>query len=665
VALLGLDSLTPTMVYPMLEQGAMPTLARLAARGWWSEVVPTMPPTTPAGWTTVATGAWPSTHGIEGFAVHREGDPLDRKIHALTSDLVRAEPIWAVADRHGMESVLLKFPITWPPSAARRVTQVDGAAGWGGLKCVHDLVHSGCWDSEARAHAPAASDGLAQEWMTRDADNLGDESVQRLAPEPPRAWVGVPGGFDARFGATARLAARGGGAAEVHLLGGRVAQGGRLLVAARPDATGCRPLVEGEWSDWLLLDFGPGAGQGFARFKVMRLGTEPPSLRLYQSQVHRRDGFTRPEGLAAELEAAAGPFVEWTESYDRLQGWIDDPTQLELYRDHLEWMARASRHLLRSRPWRLFMTQVHVLDMAYHLYWGAIDPRHPDHRPELAARCWEILREVHRLADRLIAAVLAELDDETLFVVLGEHGHDLYHTGFLTNHLLIREGLLALRRDPRTGRPSLDWSRTRAYASSYRVYLNLRGRDPDGVVGPDERERVRDQVLGALYSVRDPRTGEAPVRLAIAREDARGLGLYGPSMGDVVFAMAPGFQARSSIEPPPECWIGSRLVAERLPVLAPTRLFSDFTGDHDTALPFSRSIQTLLYLHGRDIRPNRSQVPVRLVDVAPTVCEWLGLPPPADCEGSALWQALGPRHREPGGIAHVVVPTAAARPGLR
>jgi predicted AlkP superfamily phosphohydrolase/phosphomutase len=368
--------------------------------------------------------------------------------------------------------------------------------------------------------------------------------------------------------------------------------------------------------------------------------TKPASLRLYQSQVHRRDGFSHPATLAREIEAAAGPMVEWTESYDRLQGWIDDATQLELYRDHVEWVVRASRHLLRTRPWRLFMTQIHVLDMAYHLYWGAIDPRHPDYRPEAEAHYWGLLSRAHAQADRLIASVLSEVDDETLVVILGEHGHDVFHTALITNHVLIGAGLQALRRDLRTGQPRVDWTRTRAYASSYRVFLNLRGRDPGGIVAPDERERVRDQVIDLLYSVRDPRTGASPVRLAVAQEDARALGLYGPSMGDVVFAMSPGFQARGSIRAPANCWIGSRLVPDRLPLLEPTRLLHGFTGDHDTSLPFSESIRTLLYLHGPGLSARRTQVPVRLIDVAPTLCAWLGIPFPAQCEGGPIWEAL-------------------------
>jgi hypothetical protein len=143
-------------------------------------------------------------------------------------------------------------------------------------------------------------------------------------------------------------------------------------------------------------------------------------------------------------------------------------------------------------------------------------------------------------------------------------------------------------------------------------------------------------VIQALAGARDPRTGQAPVRLACRREDAEGLGLYGPSMGDVVYAMAPGFQARSSIHPAPGCWIGGRLRPERLAVLQPTRLFKEFTGEHDTSLPFTRAIRTLLTAAGPGVPHGRRRVPISLVDVAPTISRWLGLPAPAQCEGSPI-----------------------------
>src|SRR6185436_3968473 len=101
-----------------------------------------------------------------------------------------------------------------------------------------------------------------------------------------------------------------------------------------------------------------------------------------------------------------------------------------------------------------------------------------------------------------------------------------------------------------------------------------------------------------------------------------------------------GFQIRSTIAVPAEAWAGQRLQADRIPVLKQTKLFRQFTGEHDSALPFNRAIRSLLVLHGPTVRTGRRQVPARMVDVAPTMCHYLNIPFPAQCEGGLLADAL-------------------------
>jgi hypothetical protein len=147
-------------------------------------------------------------------------------------------------------------------------------------------------------------------------------------------------------------------------------------------------------------------------------------------------------------------------------------------------------------------------------------------------------------------------------------------------------------------------------------------------------------VIDAVCAVRDPATGRAPVLLALRREDAASFGLYSDVSGDVICMVASGYHARTSILLPRDAWIGGRLAANRIPELRPTRLFREFTGDHDTAAPFTRAIQTILVLAGPGVRPGRRRVPIDLVDVAATLCHWLGVAPPSGCEGRPALDAF-------------------------
>jgi len=634
VAVIGLDSLAPVMFERFMNEGRMPALQRLRQRGFYAEMVPTMPPTTPAGWTTVTTGAWPSSHGVEGFAVHRPGDPLDRKIHSLTSDTVRAEFLWQAAERAGRRSIVVKFPISWPSTGGDRLVQVDGAAGWGGMKCVWDLAASGCWDTQADDEDDADGEVSVGEadWMTRDQDNLAEERVGALPILEPSKWARLPSDakpqweseLDLGFGTKVRILVLCWHGKERVLLGTSPCWEERLVAA------------QGDWSGWLSVADPSGERRGHVRFKVMAVAATGRRLRLYQSQVHADAGWTHPAKLATELEGVAGPFVEWTESYDRLQGWIDDQTQLEIYRQHVDWLGTACRHLLGTRDWDLFLTQLHILDMAYHVYWGAVDPTHPAFDPVAAPSYWDVLGQAHTLADKLVDTVVNAVDDDTLILVLGDHGHDSYHTTLLVNHVLFREGLLNLRRDRRTGALRIDWPETAAYASSYRIYLNLKGREPQGTIAPADRDTLTDRIIAALYGVVDERTGQRPVRFAVPRQDALGMGLYGPTMGDIVFATAPGYQSRTTFHLPDSVVRGHVIRRREAPLLRRTRLFRDFTGEHDTSLPWTQAIRTGLFAVGPGIAPRRPEVPVRIVDVAATISDFLGIDPPTGNEGNSM-----------------------------
>jgi predicted AlkP superfamily phosphohydrolase/phosphomutase len=95
----------------------------------------------------------------------------------------------------------------------------------------------------------------------------------------------------------------------------------------------------------------------------------------------------------------------------------------------------------------------------------------------------------------------------------------------------MRSGLLEYRKDSRTRRTVVDWERTKAYP--WRTYINvsLKGRDPNGTVDPTDYERIREEVIQSLYSMKDPETGECPIALVLRKEDAEVFGQWGERVG--------------------------------------------------------------------------------------------------------------------------------------
>jgi len=149
------------------------------------------------------------------------------------------------------------------------------------------------------------------------------------------------------------------------------------------------------------------------------------------------------------------------------------------------------------------------------------------------------------------------------------------------------------------------------------VFVNLRGREPDGIVPPEQYAAVQREVIDALLDYRHPATGERAFALALAREDAEMVNLWGELAGDVVYALRPEYDGAH----------GKQLPSARFGI----------GGQHST-----------LVLSGAGVKPvGRLARQVRHVDVAPTLAYLIGAPMPLNAEGAVLYQALteGDRHR--------------------
>ena len=160
-----------------------------------------------------------------------------------------------------------------------------------------------------------------------------------------------------------------------------------------------------------------------------------------------------------------------------------------------------------------------------------------------------------------------------------------------------------------TQQPDISKSRCFPQRELY-VYINLKGRDPEGIVEPADYENIQQQIIDALLTYIDPTTGKRPVSLALSKQDARILGLYGDWVGDVVYAVYP--------------WVA---------------------GQHGNILPSAEwgigSLRGLLTFTGPGIKKgHRMERTCNLIDIVPTICYLMDLPLPRTAEGAVLYQAF-------------------------
>ena len=120
IIVLGIDGFDPSLAKKFMDQGKMPALKQYMKKGSAREdlvLLGGVPTVTPPMWTTLATGAYPSTHGITAF-FNQHPERLETVIYALDSRLCKAEQIWNVTAENGYRTLVWHWPgSSWPPTS--------------------------------------------------------------------------------------------------------------------------------------------------------------------------------------------------------------------------------------------------------------------------------------------------------------------------------------------------------------------------------------------------------------------------------------------------------------------------------------------------------------------------------------------------------------------
>ena len=165
-------------------------------------------------------------------------------------------------------------------------------------------------------------------------------------------------------------------------------------------------------------------------------------------------------------------------------------------------------HYLLDKPWDFFMFVEMGVDRIHHGMWKYMDPAHPKHVPGNPYE--NAIHDYYVYLDGEIARLLDRLDKDTVVMVVSDHGARPMMGGFAINEWLIREGYLVLHEYPDRMVPleklAVDWSRTTAWAAGGyhgRIHLNVKGREPQGIIPPSDYEKVRDELKAKLEAMVD------------------------------------------------------------------------------------------------------------------------------------------------------------------
>ncbi len=213
--------------------------------------------------------------------------------------------------------------------------------------------------------------------------------------------------------------------------------------------------------------------------------------------------YTYPRELKNEIERVVGDYV-----FDVVFRKEERDEVKEKIWEMTEKRFELVRYMIESKDWDLFWFVEIGLDRIHHAFWKYFDEGHHLHEPNSKYR--NVIRDYYKLLDREIGRTLELLDDAAVMIV-SDHGVKRMKGAFAVNQWLIDEGLLKAKYEVgkvrRFEQLRVDWKNTVAWAwGGYyaRIFLNVRGRESNGVIKPSEYDSARDEIADMLRSIRGP-----------------------------------------------------------------------------------------------------------------------------------------------------------------
>ena len=663
VLVLGIDGMDPRLTEKYVAEGVMPNTKRFIERGASGKgliLLGAHPTITPPMWTTLATGAYPSTHGITDFWV-QDGNNLDTIAYGLDSRLCKAEQMWNVLAESGKKTLVWHWPgSSWPPTSdSKNLNVVDGTQPEG-VNCgtaevekdfilVADVKTEGVMyktKAVAGSHIPCTIDDLEKEDEKASSEKTGESIAVGAKPsttiilspdegqgtmgkmpydvvlspiKPAHGWLDTPEdaleitvlfskGTIRRVGLIVKN--KDGIYDTVKLYKNKKAE---EPLAVLPKGEFVKNIYDEAIRDDVRYDVA-------RNMRVLDLAEDGSHLKLWVSTAINlnEDTLWHPKMLYKKVLDNCGPAVSGC-----MLGGYDEQLLKECmvpqWGAQGEWVANSLNYLIDNEGYEAVFSHYHNVDLQGHMIVKFMKHKDDDMLPERVYA--ELMQMVYEQTDEYIGRFMHYLNEGWTIMIVSDHAQACPEYGPIAmgepmgvNVRLMQElGYTAVKTDENGDElHEIDWERTKAVAvRGNHIYINLKGRNPYGIVDPEEKYELEEQIMTDLYSYKHPVTGKRVIALALRNKDALVLGLSGEGCGDIIYFTSEGYHFDH----------GDAL--------------STTLGYADT------SISPIFIAAGPGIKEGfTTDRVIREVDVTPTIAAITGVRMPAQCEGAPVYQIL-------------------------
>ena len=612
--ILGFDGMDPDLADRFMKEGRLPNLAKLRDKGTFSKLRTTFPPISPVAWSTFMTGVNPGKHNIYDFlardtsnylpylsSAEIKGPKRHIKIGKYSIPFGKTEikgmrkgtPFWHWLGNAGIFSSVIRVPVTFPPEKFQGVLLsgmcVPDLKGSQGTFCLCTTRKSSDKFREGGVRVPIErKNGVCHSYIPGPDSPLAEKAGTELRVD-----------FEIRTEPGSESA--------------------RIVVGSEKFT-----LNVGEYSEWIPAEFKAGLGftaHGICRFYLKELS---PEVEVYVTPVNIDPGhpdlpISHPVTYSIYLAKLFGPYATLGLAEDT---WAlnehvldDDAFLAQAYGNH-EDRERMLFDALDKTKQGLCTCVFDTTDRIQHMFWRYLDEDHPAARDVPHSQHPKVIQDLYQRMDRLIGRVMEKIDDDTLLMVISDHGFKSFARCMNLNAWLHQNGYLTLK-DGKTESgdwfEDVDWSRTRAYTMGLNgLYLNIKGREKQGIVDPSAVDALKAELQKKLSGLVDPASGAVGITGVFIADNVY-RGPYTENSPDLIVGYGAGYRAS---------W-------DSVLGKVTSQIFEDnikaWSGDHCID---PRLVPGVLFSSHKFIEEKPA-----IVDVAPTILKLFGLALPSHFDG--------------------------------
>jgi predicted AlkP superfamily phosphohydrolase/phosphomutase len=530
---LAFDGLDPRVLESLMRAGRTPHFAQLAPDSSVVRLATTTPPQTPVAFSSIICGCDPGRHQIFDF-IHRDPRPHGTAaVHpyfsvadASTSEqnwcvplgnwrlplsggevrlMRRGTPFWDYLAAAGIDVDLYYLPANYPPRSTKATGSFRSMSGMG----TPDILGG---YGEFTVFAPD---------VPRMGRSVGGGRFVRLSMIDHHGHAQLSGPPDFLKSPDA------GESTEPLAIPLDVVRDSEQAVAKISIQEQRLVLSEGEWSEWVPLEFTSQIPGGEVMAGVGVATAVPGMVRFYLKSVHPKlvlycspinidplklaSPISEPPEFAEELARRHGRFhtVGIPEDTKALSHGAlnEDEFLAQAGAAMAERREQFSEALKQHRQGCLFF-YFGASDLLQHMFWRDRDPDHPGWDATQADRYEHVVDDVYIEADQILGEALNGMREDDALLVLSDHGFTTFRRGFNVNSWLLERGYVAIPDSVPSGQGDLlanvMWKGTRAYGLGMNsLYLNLAGREKQGIVRAADQRGLLDEIKGKLLEFRD------------------------------------------------------------------------------------------------------------------------------------------------------------------